>query len=79
MPKSVDRSVLNKNILDCADGSTELNGICILLSRNENDLPVKLSYNDAVEKCHSIGKRLFEPKDEMLSQMVANVSNNKFQ
>ena len=66
------------NVLDCGDGATELNGKCVLLSRNKNDLPVKLNYNDAVEKCRSKGSRLFEPKNEMMSQMVANVSQNKF-
>ena len=70
---------LTKNVLDCGDGWTELNGKCILLSRNENELPPKLTYNDAVKICHSKGSRLFEPKDEMMSQMVANVSQNKSQ
>ena len=52
----------------------ELNGKCVMLSEWENNLPYKLTYKQAVEQCIIKGGRLFEPKNKIMSGLVANVS-----
>ena len=69
----IKRELIYKNVLECPEGWDNVNGKCILLSQNDN-LPYELSYEDAVEQCHYNGGRLFEPKSEITTELVQNVS-----
>ena len=58
----------------CTKGWKDINGKCFLLSKDLNDVPYQLTYEEAVEFCFYQGGRLYEPRNQDEQESVLDVS-----